>query len=599
MRAPTRIVVGLVVGALVVAACDSSTPATSRRPSAQAAPTTNSATATAVTTTTMPTPTVPGVTTAPLREVVIGIDVVPPTLNPFAPGGDFLATTIVAQLHLAGVYDIDGVTRTLVPELVEELPTPSNGGVQINADGTMTVRYRIKDAATWSDGVPVSGDDFQFTLDAIQALGAGNAGTAGRRDIPGDYARIVDSEAGPKTFEFTMAEPTMAYERLFAYVAPEHAVAGTDIVDDWPAADWPAAGPFVLDTYVPGEAVRFVRNEAYWKTDPTTGDNLPHLDGVTLRFLPDVGDLVGAIIDGEVDVISPPVFTEIVDTFSAVGSIEVQDVAGAFWEHVGFHYGTDNSNRASLNLHLAFRQAVAHAMDRKTLARKAGWSAPLSTLQPLSVGTAEGPWSRYVHDPPRARELLAVACAEADRDCVVDPPQLVYSTTAGGASRPALAGALGEMLEDIGIEFVLQLEDSELFFEDTLPAGSWDVGGWAWVHRVGMQGALTTMEIFDPAEPPPEGNNYYRWGTLDSTVAGDPAPELMRELLDRARHAADPTEVAAIYNDVEQLLADNVVVIPIAARRSLLAVRTDHVAGVIHNPTDAGFTWNVEMWSAP
>ena len=99
--------------------------------------------------------------------------------------------SIVAQTYASGTQEIDGVTLELIPELVTELPTTGNGGVTVNEDGTMTVNYQIRDEAVWSDGTPISGDDFAFTVDLLQTPEA-DAGfrievelRAGEESIPG------------------------------------------------------------------------------------------------------------------------------------------------------------------------------------------------------------------------------------------------------------------------------------------------------------------------------------------------------------------------------------------------------------------------------
>lgn len=67
---------------------------------------------------------------------------------------------------MTGVWDIDGHTLERIPEVVTELPTVANGGV-VNPNRTMTVTYHIREEAVWSDGVPISGDDSQFSDDRL------------------------------------------------------------------------------------------------------------------------------------------------------------------------------------------------------------------------------------------------------------------------------------------------------------------------------------------------------------------------------------------------------------------------------------------------
>jgi peptide/nickel transport system substrate-binding protein len=135
-------------------------------------------------------------------EAIVADAQEPPTLNPFLPGGDKFIVSIIGQGYLTGVYEVDGYTLDLVPELVTELPTTGNGGVTLNDDGTMTVRYVIKDEAVWEDGTPISGDDFLFTLETILDP-----------DLPVSKSVYEDilldsGVVGDKMFEYAVTAPT-------------------------------------------------------------------------------------------------------------------------------------------------------------------------------------------------------------------------------------------------------------------------------------------------------------------------------------------------------------------------------------------------------
>ncbi len=58
----------------------------------------------------------------------------------------------------------------------------------------------------------------------------------------------------------------------------------------------------------------------------------------------------------------------------------------------------------------------------------------------------------------------------------------------------------------------------------------------------------------------------------------------------------DEDELVAVINEAEQLLADQVVIIPLYARLDPGAVWADEVAGYKHNPSGSGDTWNIELW---
>ena len=603
-----RLLAALIVGALLAAACtgsddstassDPGTPNTSAETTlvptsttAAASPTSSTA---APTTTTMPDPT-------PQRGgmVVIGDDQEPPTLNPYVPGGDNAIVTIVGQAHMAGAYDIDAHTRELIPELVLEVPTVGNGGVVLNEDGTMTVRWLIRDDAVWSDGVPITGTDFAFTLEFQSATNECWDPDSPFRPEPFDPGGEIE-DLDTKTIAIRFEQPGFQHEDLFNWIVPKHAVENTDYCEDWNETTWPAAGPFVVTEWDKGSHIELVRNANYWKRDPETGIGLPYLDEVEFRFIPETEELIEAFGAEELDVIQPPPFFESVAELPALEGVDVQILRGREWEHLNFQFGPDNRNPESMNESHSFRQAVAHALDRDLLVQEL-WSGMLpgpsnSFLDTMITGISSQPWSIYEHDPERAAALVATACEELGRDCEASPPQIVFSTTSNSDIRYELAQLLPAMLAESGIGVRLELEDQQIFFGDTLDNGDWDVGFWAWKGQPGAAGVISAMDVFDPDGAPPDGRNYYRWGAPNSVVADDAAVAEFRDVLAEMRTSYDYDEVKRLAGVLELILAEQVVVVPVSSDVTVGAVWANEIAGFRMNPTQAGHTWNVEQW---
>ena len=67
-----------------------------------------------------------------------------------------------------------------------------------------------------------------------------------------------------------------------------------------------------------GEFITVVRNDNYWKTDAETGQQLPYLDSVTFRFIPETESIINAFRARELDVIQPPPNTETIETLQAL-----------------------------------------------------------------------------------------------------------------------------------------------------------------------------------------------------------------------------------------------------------------------------------------
>jgi len=575
----------LVAFALVAAACSSGGTATTTTTSTTAAPAATTTTAPPATTTT----TEPKFEKPYGGEAVVAQDQEPPTLNPFVPGGDNFVVSIIGQGYFAGVQEIDGFTLELVPELVTELPTVSNGGVTVNDDGSMTVKYQIRDEAVWDDGTPISGDDFQFTLDIILDP-----------DLPTDkttYDTIVDTKVGPKTFEYTLSAPTVLYELLFGTIIPKHAVEGTDFVADWNEKMWPSAGPFKFDEWAKGEFVHLVKNDNYWKTDPETGQKLPYLDGVTFKFIPETEAGLNAFKAREVDIINPPPATESIEQLQALESegARVEVLAGPIWEHLNFQFGPGRleRNENSCNENLNMRKAVAHTIDKQLIVDEilAGQVEPLNSyVDAFSPTLSQEAWSQYDFNVDKAKEFYGMAVEEMGKDCSV-----VFSTTSNNDARVKLSELFVDMFGKAGIPYENQLEDSQIFFGETLDNGKWDLGEWAWVGSPGLSGLIGIHDVFDPEGPPPDGSNFYRWGTPDSSVQDD-ATARFAEIRDEMNATVDDKELVALINEAENILADNVVIFPLYSRLDPGAVWEDTIGGFKHNPTSAGITWNMEEW---
>ncbi|MCP3976206.1 MAG: hypothetical protein GY720_17120 [bacterium] len=580
----------LLAFALVAAACGDSTDDTTSAPQATtAAPTTAAPDTTAAATTAAPT-----TTEAPGKpyggEAIVADDQEPPTLNPFVPGGDNFIVSIIGQSYHAGVQEIDGFTLTLIPELVTELPTVANGGVTVNADDTMTVRYTLRDDAQWSDGTPITGDDLQFTLDTILDP-----------DLPVDkttYEDIVDTQVGDKTFEYTLSAPTALYELIFGTLIPKHAVEGSDFTTDWNDTMWPSAGPFVFDQWQKGEFVKVVRNDNYWKSDEETGQQLPYLDSVIFRFIPETESIINAFRAREIDIIQPPPATETIETLQALepeGAV-VEVLSGPVWEHLNFQFGPARLERNpdSVNDNLNYRKAIAHAIDKQLIVDEilAGQVEPLdSFVEAFSPTLSLGAWKQYDYNPDTAKSFVDAAKADTGKDSI----KTVFSTTSNNDARVKLSELFVDMMTAAGIEYENQLEDSQIFFGETLDNGRWDLGEWAWVGSPGFSGLISIFDVWDPEAPPPDGSNYYRWGTEDSSII-DANTARFAEIRDALNSSVDQDVLVPLINEAENILADNVVLVPLYARLVTAAVWGDEIAGFKHNPTQASHTWNMEQW---
>jgi ABC-type transport system substrate-binding protein len=606
---------GLLALSLIAAAC-SSPATTSDAPATTVTTSTPATTTTAAADTTRPvrpastTTTTTEVPTAPTGgRVAVPVYLPGDALFSFSPWSPGFVNAI-GEVHLAGAVELDPAALDFVPNLVSEVPTTTNGGVVVRDDGTMTVTYRIRPEAVWEDGTPVSGEDFAFTYETIVGLALDDADLALYQEILPESVAV-----GEQTFSYTLPRATIDYERLFGVVLPRHAVAGTDPATDWAVRPWPSAGPFRFQAWAesafapgtPGSIAVFVRNESYWRRD-TAGQALPYLDSVEFHFVAGSREAVEGFARKQVDIADLGAWPDVISRLASLAGVTVTLGDGIAWEHLAFQFGANDRNHTALNESVSFRRAVAHALDRRALAAVGSWvnGGALSSFLDLSPIPRGDGWDRYSYDPALAAALLEDACADLGRDCALQPPLVIINTTSGEGLRTEAGRLAEQMLDAVGLDARLAVEPVDVFFGPTFLRGTWDLGMWAWEVPGGLSGILRTLTYWDPAGPPPIGVNYQRWGTPAVSGHGadfDQAASSVSDA-DTARYAAileemrvtvDRDRLATLAAEAEEILADQVVIIPLATRGKGVAWWSGKVGGVRLHPSRPA-TWNIERW---
>ncbi|MBU1226929.1 MAG: hypothetical protein KJ698_06950 [Actinobacteria bacterium] len=550
-----------------------------------------------------PTTTSVGAPAEGATELVVGVGdhAAPRTLNPFLDGPDTAVLDLLAPAFFATGYDIDPATRQPVPDVLESIPTLANGGLVVNGNGTMDVTVRVDPAAQWADGIDITAADLAFTVATVT-----DPSLPIRSDLRARYAKIVPGSvrAAGRQLTFRMdIDPSV--ELLFDLIIPAHAVEGSDFAVDWNQTPWVSGGPFELQAYQPGQYLALQRNDNYWKVDTASGDRLPVFDRLVFRFFepsgePDprllrafqVQDLEMALME-----FPPEVSADYLD-LEREGAVIVS-AAGMAWEQINFQFGPGNRNAESLNGYLRYREAVAHAIDRSALAEGRGTSPLYSALRTYLPDLAKDPWTVHDFDTGETAGLLYTLGTNIGRDLFAGGgPRLVITTSSDSAATVAMAGDIVVMLNQAGIGAELQLEDSALFFGTTLDNGTWDVATWRFEGNPGRSGAVAFIELFDPEGLPFVGNNFFRWGTVDSLVANR-ATRRYAEIVDELHATIDPAEIDRLLIEAEGLLASQVVLIPLMISGESGAVFwSDRVSGIAANPAGSEL-WNIETWRPP
>ncbi len=440
-----------------------------------------------------------------------------------------------------------------------------------------TLTYRIRDEAQWSDGTPITADDFEFTWQVYIDEDNNVASRDGYEEI--ESAEIVDE----KTITFTFTENYAGWKDLFNPVLPKHVLEGENFNKIWNKA-WVdgggnpiASGPFQFESYKPGAELTLVRNENYWG-EPAL------LDEAVFRFLPETNTEIQSLRGGEVDVIYPQPQLELVPLVNNP-DLEVQTNAGTTWEHVDIQVGK-NGHPALKNLYV--RQALAYAIDRDSLVGNLFGDlspelTPLhNTIYMQNQPEYEPHWDKYTADPQQATQLLEDnGCTKGDDGiyvCDGERLSFEFTSTAGNALRESAFEVIQQQLKPIGIELKSGFGDAAVVFGNkVLVSGNYDLFMFAWVGS------------------PDPGGSVEIWKCEGSQNFTGYCNEEATQLLEDSNLALDNTERASLMNQADALMAEDIPTIPLYQKPTFLAFHT-YLHGVADNPTDEGPFWNMDEW---
>jgi peptide/nickel transport system substrate-binding protein len=452
------------------------------------------------------------------------------------------------------------------------------------ADDPQVVEYRIREEARWSDGTPISADDFAYAWRQQNGSIPGNdvASTVG-------YERIasVEGSAGDKAVTVTFAEPFGPWEGLFYQLLPAHIM--RDLPGGWSdgldgtSVPQFSGGPFRLVDYTPGQSVSLVRNEAWWGEPPL-------LDEIVVRFGISAAALPQALANSEVDIAYPqPQIDLVLQIEDLAPEIQSQLSFGLSFEHLDFNL--DHPFLAKKEV----REAIALALDRDALvdATVAQFDDRAQRLDNRIWLTGqphyEAHGSRYARpDIAAARSLLESAGFTEGDDGIYQLDgrrlSLRISTTAGDRLREDTELVILDQLAQVGIEITIDNREGSAVFERFFPASGdpadrdFDIALFAWA-----------------GSPFPSFNSsLYATGSGQNHM-GYVNPDL-DALFDEALAETDPVVRAQLYNRADELLWEDLPSLPLYTKATFLPYRST-IANVVDNPTTSGPLWNAEQWA--
>ncbi len=424
--------------------------------------------------------------------------------------------------------------------------------------------YEVEPDATWSDGSPVTSEDFVSTYEAAMGLPQ-EARDPGYDLISG--VDVIDKRRARVVFD----QPYGPWQRLFSRLMPPE---GT------------GSGPFRLVDWVPGDSIVVERVEDWWpEADPVSGAALGDVEEIEFVFLGDMSEMIDALESGEVDVVLGRPDTDSIETLSSMEEVDYSITPGRFWEHIEFHHEDPLLSQRWL------REAIARAIDREaildlTAQQFAPSTVGLGNTLFMTGDTAYESHYDVPYDPGSAERILVQNGCTRDGDdlyvCRGTPLSFIWAATSDDPARRQAFEVVAENLEAVGIEIVADFKTPSDFVSTDFILGGpdrWQLANFAW----------------RASDDPSESVARYACGDTLLNVSRYCSQDV-DDLMDRAGLVVDRDARNALYNEADRLYLDDLAVIPLYQKPELMAW-TREMSGLVPNHSSSSDLWNVAAWS--
>ena len=415
----------------------------------------------------------------------------------------------------------------------------------INDDATEYV-FTLRDDVTFHDGTPFNAEAVKFTFDRIMDP---DTNSQMAFSFMGPYAESEVLDEFTIAVRFTTSNAAFLNSVSHPQLAPISPTALAELGEDWGFSGLVGTGPFMFDSYIPDSEVVLVRNPDYnWGTESLYGRSGPtDLDGLVFKLIPDPSTRVAALESGDVDIIDGVPGTD-VGRLDEDPNFDILLIVQA-----GHGHSLMFNHEKAPTSELAVRQAISHAIDREfgiDVVENGFAAGPAcSVLTAIMFGYDPVYCETYPYNPEGAGEILDAAGWVMNEDTGIrerDGEPLVIQHW--GPDRPrnrATAEWLREDLAMIGIDFQINIGDFAAYL-DTVRAGEHNTQQW-WDTQTDPDGVVRTLLHSSNADGGTNRNRY--------------RSEQMDTLIDGAVGIADPDERAAAYGEIQQLVADEAVMI--------------------------------------
>jgi peptide/nickel transport system substrate-binding protein len=462
-----------------------------------------------------------------------------------------------------------------------EVPNPMSDGMPTVAtvNGKQTVTYKISPNAVWSDGQPITSEDFKYTWDQI-AHGKNIYNTTG-------YAQIESIDTtNPKVAVVTFAQPYASWTSLFSAdygIMPSHLLQGKNrhalMVNgySWSGGPW----SFKWDK---GVSVTLAPNPRWYGPKPTVQKVIFRIISNTAsEFEAFKGDQVSAIYPSS----DPSAVAEIKGGTGDVNSDYTADTASVealYINNAKFPFDS-----------VAVRQAFGYSIDRDAIVKRLfgdlGITKAVQTLNPPTVSKYADTqaFANYVLNLDKVNSLMSGdGWTKTGGYWTKNGKTAAFTlqSTAGDKRRALTEQIIQEEMRTAGFKMSIKNPSADNLFNKVLPAGAYQVALYG-LSASDLNPSL--CDIFCSDQIPSKANDFsgqnYQWTNI---------PALDTQLKEVQTNFDEQQRIAASKQG-DQLTAQNQVSLPLDPLPNI-ALWSKQITGPVGDNPILSMYWNLFDW---
>lgn len=418
--------------------------------------------------------------------------------------------------------------------------------VKLISDDPEVVEIKLNPKAVWEDGTPMSYKDFDAT---VKANNGSNAAFQNAADNVFKDIESVTREDSDQNFKITFKNKNADWMSILGNkgsVLPASVASTPEAFNTgYATKPMPSNGPYVVSKIdTTAQVVTLVPNPKWW-------GQKPKLDKIIMKVVAR-DSLAQAYANKEIDAIIVGTSKDNYDTAKKREDGVMQQSGGVTWSHI-----TLNASKGPL-ADVKVRQAVAHAIDRDTIAasRLSPIGAPITNqnnyiFMPGQKGYEDNGTAAIGYDVAKSEALFKDAGYAKGSDGTLAKGgtalTLTYTLPANNPVSEQIFKQVQANLKVVGVTLKNNSVPSDKYFSDYVTPKNFELTGFSWVGT--PYPISSTESIFYPV-------------ASEQNFTGI-TEEKLGDLWAKANAELDPEKRIALANEIDKAIFAYVPVIPL------------------------------------